>query len=259
MAAPSASEIKTNIQAEDSGVWSEADARPAGLDKFEGDLAKAIAAAWSDVEKAFIIASVPVTGGGSPPGGPLAGGTAMLAPGTLTNTASFALIAAKFSSTFPDGATAGVLALVDAVANGIAQKFPLWVAGYTATLVAMGGSCAWVAPAPPALPSGTPGPWAGGMIQAFPLSGGASAGDAAMMAMSLKTAIEGVANPAQLKQNQGALQPALSALIGAVAKGFETTWNSWKTKTKISGGTGTGTSSPPTGTVVGSVAAPTVS
>jgi hypothetical protein len=259
MAAPSASEIKANIQAEDSGVWSQAQARPEGLDKFEDDLSKAIAAAWSDVEKAFVIASVPVAGGGSPPGGPLAGGTATLAPGTLTNAASFMGISAKFSSAFPDGATAGVLALVDAVANGVGQKFPLWVVGYSATLVAMGGSCAWIAPAPPANPTGTPGPWTGGMIQAFPLSGGASAGDAMMTASSLQAAIEGVANPSQLKQNQGALQPALSALIGAVAKGFATTWDSWKAKTKISGGAGTGTASPPSGIVAGSVAMPTIS
>jgi len=258
MAKPTANEIKSNIQAEDSSVWNQAQQRPDGLDVFESDLAEAIAAAWSDVESAFVIASVPVTGGSSPPGGPLAGGTATLSPGMLANTALFTGIAGKFSSSFPDGATEGLLALVDAVATGIGQKFPLWVSGYSATLVATGGSCAWVAPTP-AVPSGTPGPWAGGSIQDFALAGGTSTGDQGMSAASLEAAIGSSADPAKLKQNQNVLQPALSALIKAIAKGFETTWSQWKTKTKISGGTGTGLASPPSGTVVGAVTTPLIS
>src|SRR5262245_43910187 len=117
MAKPTANEIKTNIQAQDLAVWNQANERPAGLDLFESDLAKAIAAAWADVEDGFVIAPVPVAGGASPPGGPLAGGKATLSPGMLTNTKSFTAVAGKFSTSFPDGATEGVLALVDAVAN----------------------------------------------------------------------------------------------------------------------------------------------
>lgn len=240
------------MQAEDSSVWSQADQRPHALDLFESDLAAAIAAAWSDVESAFIIASVPVTGGSSPPGGPLTGGTATLAPGMLVNTASFTAIAGKFSSSFPDGATEGLLALVDAVAQGIGLKFPLWAAGYSAVLTASGGTCAWVAGPPPA-----PGPWTGGSIQDFALSGGSSTGDQGMTAASLAAAIGSAADPSKLKQHQNTLQPALSALIQAVAKGFAATWNDWKTKTKISGGTGTGMASPG-GAVIGAVASPQV-
>jgi hypothetical protein len=257
MAPPSASAIKGNIQAADSGVWSEASGRPAGLDTFEGDLATAIAAAWADVEGGFVIASVPVSGGASPPGGPLAGGVATLAPGMLTNTASFNSISDKFSSTFPDGATEGVLALVKAVAQAIGQQFALWVPGYTATLVAMGGSSAWLVPAPPALPAGAPGPWSGGSIQPSPIASGASAGDAGMTASSIAGVIDAVAD-AKLKQNQGQLQPALRAMVQAVATGFETTWTQWKAATMISGGTGTGVAAPPAGIVSGAVANPTV-
>jgi hypothetical protein len=257
MAPPSAAAVKGNIQAADSGVWSGASGRPAGLDTFEGDLAAAIASAWADVEGAFVIASVPVTGGGSPPGGPLAGGVATLAPGMLSNSASFNAISGQFSSSFPDGATEGVLAVVDAVAQAVGQNFALWVTGYTATLVAMGGSCAWLAPAPPALPAGAPGPWSGGSIQPVPLAGGASAGDAGMTAASIGGLIDALA-AGSVKQNQGQLQPALKALVDAVAAGFETTWNQWKAATMISGGQGSGVAAPPAGIVTGAVTTPTV-
>ncbi len=259
MTKPTAEEIKNNIQAEDSEVWSEADQRPEALDIFESDLSEAIAATWSDVEDAFVIASVPVTGGSSAPGGPLMEGVATLSPGMLVNSASFTAIANQFSTSFPDGATPGLLALVDAVSQGIGQKFPLWAAGYSATLTAVGGSCAWVAPTP-ATPAGTPGPWSGGSIQSFALAGGSSTGDQGMTAGSLETAIDNAADPSELKQNQNTLQPALSALIQAVAKGFETTWNQWKSDTNISGGSGSGTASPPSGTItVGAVTSPEIS
>ena len=254
MAKPTMEEIKNNMQAEDSEVWSEADQRPEALDIFESDLSEAIAATWSDVEDAFVIASVPVTGGSSAPGGPLQAGVATLSPGMLTNSASFTTIANQFSTSFPDGATEGLLALVDAISQGIGSKFELWVAGYTATLTASGGSCAWVAGPTPTL-----GPWTGGSIQAFPMSNGASAGDTGMTSMSLEAAIGMAADPSKLKQNQGTLQPALSALVQAVSKGFETTWNHWKSRTEISGGTGTGTASPPNGAVVGAVTSPVIS
>src|SRR6266508_1809684 len=164
MAKPTANAIKTNIQAQDAAVFDQADERPAGLDLFETDLANAIAAAWADVEDGFVIASVPVVGGSSPPGGPLSGGTATLAPGKLTNAKSFTAIAGKFSTSFPDGATEVLLALVDAVAQGIGQKFALWTPGYSASLTAVGGTCAWIAPTP-ANPAGSPGAWSGGSIR----------------------------------------------------------------------------------------------
>jgi hypothetical protein len=257
MAPPSASVIKTNIQAADSAVWNEASGRPEALDTFEGDLAAAIAATWSDVEGAFVIASVPVTGGASPPGGPLAGGVATLAPGMLANTGSFNAIADNFSSSFPDGATEGVLAVVDAVAQAIGINFTVWVAGYTAPLVAMGGSCTWLAPAPPALPAGAPGGWTGGSIQPAPLASGASAGDAGMTGASLASLMDAMA-AGSVKQNAGQVQPALKALVQAVADGFETTWNQWKASTMISGGNSSGLAAPPTGIVTGAVANPTV-
>ena len=259
MAKPTANQIKANIQSEDAAVWNQADARPAGLDKFEGDIATAIAAAWNDVESGLAIPSVPVTGGSSPPSGALAGGSGALTPGKLTSSVSFTVIASKFSSTFPDGATEGVLALVDAIAQGIGQKFALWAPGYAASLIAAGGICAWIPPAPPANPTGTPGGWSGGAIQAFPLAGGSSSGDSGLTAGSLEAAIASAANPAKLKQNNNALQPPLAALIGAVAKGFATTWTQWKTNTKISGGNGSGTAAPPSGTITtGAVASPQI-
>lgn len=258
MAKPTADEIKSNIQAEDSEVWNEAEQRPESLDIFEGDLSEAISAAWSDIEDAFIIASVPVTGGSSSPGGPLQGGTATLTPSLLTNTVSFIVINDKFSTSFPDGPTEGLLALVDAIAQGIGQKFPLWVSGYSAVLTASGGTCAWIAPTPPANPTGTPGPWTDGSIEAFAIENGTSTGDTEMTALSLETAIGNAANPDILKQNQNTLQPALRALIKAIAKGFETTWKNWKKNTNISGGTGTGVANPPNGTVVGAVTLPEI-
>jgi len=255
---PPASQIKSAIQAEDSSVWSEADQRPDALDKFEGDLATALAAAWSDVVDGFVIATVPVTGGASPPMGPLSGGVGTLAPGTLTNSASFTAVADKFSTSFPDGATEGLLALVDAVSQGLGQAFAIWVPGYSATLVGVGGSCSYVAPAPPALPAGTPGTWSGGSIQSQPLASGFSAGDAGMTGTALEAGIGAAADPSKLKQNNGALEPALGALIKAVANGFATTWSQWKSGTNISGGNSSGVSSPPAGTVVGAVSSPTV-
>ncbi|MGH9928213.1 MAG: hypothetical protein ACREA9_03185 [Pyrinomonadaceae bacterium] len=255
---PSAAQIKSDIQAQDAAVWSEADARPDALDKFEGDLANALAAAWSDVVDGFVIASVPVTGG-SAPSGPITGGVGTLAPGTLTNSASFSATANKFSTSFPDGATEGLSALVDAISQALGQAFAIWVPGYSATLVATGGLCSWVAPNPPALPTGTPGGWSGGSIQAQPLSSGASAGDAGMTGSGLELGIGAMADPSKLKQNQGALQPALSALIKAVASGFATTWTQWKAGTNISGGTSSGASIPPLGVVTGAVSSPTVS
>jgi len=81
-----------------------------------------------------------------------------------------------------------------------------------------------------------------------------------MTASSLEAAIANAADPAKLKQHNHALQPALAALIKAVAAGFETTWTQWKTKTKISGGNGTGTAAPPSGAITtGAVAAPQIS
>jgi hypothetical protein len=63
-----------------------------------------------------------------------------------------------------------------------------------------------------------------------------------------------------LKQNANALQPALAALIRAVAAGFATTWNQWKANTRISGGTGAGTAAPPNGAVTtGAVTSPQIS
>jgi len=255
---PSAGQIKSDIQAQDAAVWSEADARPDALDKFEGDLADALAAAWSDVMDGFVIASVPVTATSSPPGGPLAGGVGTLSPGTLTNSASFTATANKFSTSFPDGATEGLLALVDAISQGLGQAFALWVPGYSATLVGSGGTSSWVAPVPPGNP-GAPGTWTGGSIQSQPLSSGVSAGDAAMTGTSLEMGIGAMADPAKLKQNQGALQPALSSLIKAVANGFATTWTQWKSGTNISGGTSSGVASLPSGAVAGAVSSPTVS
>src|SRR5262245_39683494 len=255
MAKPSANEIKTNIQAKDAAVWDQANARPAGLDKFEDDLAKAIAAAWNDVESGLAMAVVSLGAGASSVGGPLVGGAAPLAPGQLVSSASFTLIAGKFATTFPDGATEGVVALVDAIAQGIGQKFALWGPGYSANLIAVGGTATWVPPAPPS--PGSTGPWGGGSIQAFPLAGGSSTGDAGMQAASLEAAIAASANPSKLKQNNNALQPALAALIKAVAEGFATTWTQWKTKTKISGGNGAGTAGPPNGAITtGAVASP---
>jgi hypothetical protein len=175
----------------------------------------------------------------------------------LANTGSFNAIADKFSTSFPDGATEGVLAVVDAVAQAIGQNFALWVAGYTAPLVAMGGSCTWLAPAPPALPAGAPGGWSGGSIQPAPLASGASAGDAGMTGASIAALIDASA-AGSVKQNQGQLQPALKALVQAVATGFETTWNQWKTSTMISGGQGSGLAVPPAGIVTGAVTNPTV-
>jgi hypothetical protein len=168
------------------------------------------------------------------------------------------LINSKFASTFPDGATEGVLALVDAIAQGIGQKFALWAPGYTANLIASGGTCAWIAPVP-ANPAGTPGAWSGGAIQAFSLAGGSSSGDSGLTAGSLEAAIAAAANPAKLKQNNNALQPPLAALIAAVAKGFATTWTQWKTNTKISGGNGSGSAAPPSGAITtGAVASPQI-
>ena len=79
-----------------------------------------------------------------------------------------------------------------------------------------------------------------------------------MTGASLEATIGAVTDPSKLKQNQGALQPALGALLKAIAKGFETTWTQWKSGTTISGGTGTGLASPP-GTVVGAVTSPQIS
>lgn len=251
---PSAGQIKSDIQAQDAGVWNEADARPDALDKFEGDLADALAAAWSDVVDGFVIGSVPVIGGTAPAGGPLSGGVATLSPGGLANSASFSATADKFSSSFPDGATEGLVALVDAISQGLGQSFGLWVPGYSATLVAVGGTAAWVAGTPP-----TPGPWGGGSIQSQPISGGASAGDSAMTGATLETVIGAVADPSKLKQNEGALQPALAALIKAVANGFAATWTTWKSGTTISGGTGTGTAAPGGAISPGAVSSPTIS
>lgn len=251
---PSAGQIKSDIQAQDAAVWNEADARPDALDKFEGDLAAALAAAWSDVVDGFVIASVPVTGGAAPPGGPLAGGVATLSPGGLTNSASFSATADKFSTSFPEGATEGVVALVDAIAQGLGQSFGLWVPGYSATLVAVGGTAAWVSATPP-----TAGPWGGGSIQSQPISGGASAGDSAMTGTTLETVIGAAADASKLKQNDGALQPALAALIKAVANGFATTWTTWKSATTISGGTGSGTALPGGVISPGAVSMPTIS
>ena len=253
MAKPTAGTIKSNIQAQDAAVFSQAPQRPAGLDVFEGDLAQAIAAAWSDVESGLAIASIPVSGGASPVGGPLAAGAATLPPGGLNASASFSAISSKFSSSFPDGATDGVKALVSAVAQAVGQAFTVWAAGYHASLVAVGGSAAWVGPPAPA-----PGPWTGGSIQPAPIATGASAGDTGMTAATLELSIGNAADPSKLKQNNNTLQPGLSALISAVAKGFETTWTQWKAQTKISGGTGTGIASPPTGSVIGAVASPTI-
>jgi len=260
MAKPSASEIKANIQSQDAAVWNQAGARPEGLDKLESDLAAAIAAAWSDVENGLAISSITVTGGTSPPNGPLASGAGALTSGKLTSSASFTAITNKFASTFPDGASDGVLALVDAIAQGIGQKFALWAPGYTANLIVAGGTCAWIAPAPPGNPTGTPGKWSNGKIQPFPLSNGSSSGDGGLTSGSLEAAIASAANPARLKQNNNALQPALAALIGAVAKGFATTWTQWKTNTKISGGSGGGTAGPPNGAITsGAVTSPQIS
>jgi hypothetical protein len=260
MTKPTATEIKANIQGQDSAVWNQASQRPDGLDRFEADLATAIATAWSEVVDGLVIASVPVTGGTSTPGGALMGGIATLAPGTLASTASFTGIADKFSSSFPDGATPGLLALVNAISQGIGQKFPLWASGYSAILTAIGGTCGWTPPAPPANPTGTPGPWAGGSIKDFPLAGGSSIGDQEMSASSLEAAIDLSADPSVLKQNQNTLQPALRELIKAISKGFETTWNQWKSNTKISGGTGAGTASPPGGSITtGAVTSPDIS
>jgi|SRR5271157_1854365 len=253
MAKPTAGTIKSNIQAQDAAVFNQAQQRPSGLDVFEGDLAQAIAGAWSDVESGLAIATIPVTGGASPVGGPLSGGVATLLPGGMAASASFSSISAKFSSSFPDGATDGVKALVSAIAQALGQAFTVWVSGYQASLVAADGSAAWVGPPTPA-----PGPWTGGSIQAAPIASGSSAGDSGMTAASLEAGIGNAADPSKLKQNNNTLQPALSALISAVAKGFETTWSQWKTQTKISGGTGTGIASPPAGTVVGAVASPTI-
>jgi hypothetical protein len=258
MAPPSAAAIKSNIQAADSNIWGEASARPAGLDKFQNDLATAIAMTWADVEGGFVIATVPVTGGASSgPGAPLSGGVALLAPGLLVNTASFNSISGNFATTFPDGATEGVLAIVDAVAQAIGQQFALWVPGYTATLVASGGACAWIAPTP-ATPPGVPGPWTGGSIEPAPIASGTSAGDAGMTGASIASLIDSVA-AGSIKQNGGQLQPAMSALVQAVATGFETTWTQWKAATKISGGNGVGVAAPITGTLIsGAVANPKV-
>ena len=253
MAKPSADTIKSNIQAQDFLVFSQAQQRPGGLDLFETDLAKAIAGAWSDVESSLVIATIPVTGGAAPVGGPLSGGVATLSPGGLSASASFSAISGKFSSSFPDGITSGVAALVAAIAQAVGQAFTIWVVGYQATLVAVGGSAAWIGPPVPG-----PGPWTGGSIQAAPIASGSSAGDSGITAASLEAAIGNAADPSKLKQNQGALQPGLSALISAVAKGFETTWSQWKIQTKISGGVGTGLASPPTGSVVGVVSLPSI-
>ena len=253
MAKPTAVEIKNNIQAEDAEVWSQASQRPEGLDLLEGDFANAIASTWSDVEEAFVIASVSVTGGSSTPGGPLQNGVATLSPGMLTNSVSFAAIVDDFSASFSYGATEGLLALVEAISFAIGQNFALWVAGYSATLVASGGTCGWVAGPPPAS-----GPWADGEIEDFAIENGTSTGDSGMAADGLYEAIANGADPSILKQNQNTLQPGLSSFIAAVAKGFETTWNQWKARTKISGGTGSGTTSPPNGAVVGTVASPSV-
>jgi len=257
MAKPTADKIKSNIQAEDTEVWKEAKQRPEFLETFEGDLSKAISAAWSDIEDAFVIASVSVTGGSSSPGGTLQGGIAALKAGLLTNTITFTAINEKFSTSFPNGPTDELLALVDAIANGIGQKFPFWVSGYSATLTASGGTCAWIAPTP-ANPAGTLGPWAGGSIEAFAIENGTSTGDTEMTALAMETAMGNAANSDILKRNQNTLQPALSALIKAVAKGFETTWKNWKKNTKISGGTGKGNASPPNGTVAGTVTMPEI-
>jgi hypothetical protein len=256
MAKPTADKIKSNIQAQDSSIWTQAQAhqRPDGLDIFEGDLAKAIAAAWSDVESGLAIASVPVTGGAAPPGGPLSAGVATLSPGGLTAAASFSSISGKFASSFPNGETDGVRALVSAIAQAVGQAFTAWATGYQTTLAAVGGSAAWVGP-----PSPSPGPWMGGSIQPAPIAAGSSAGDEGMTGASLEAAIGNSADPSKLKQNNNTLEPGLSALISAVAKGFEATWTEWKTQTKISGGTGTGTASPPAGSVVGAVASPSIS
>lgn len=240
-------------------MWSQADRRPQALDVFEDNLAQAIADAWADVEDGLVISSVPVSGGTSVPGGPLTGASATLSPGTLTATASFTTIATRFSCTFPDRATEELRALVSAVSNGLGQKFLLWATGYSTTLTALGGTCAWVAPAPPANPTGTPGPWTGGSIQPSPLSGGTSTGDQGMTAGSLEAAIGDAADASKLKQNQGQLQPALSALIKAISAGFETTWNQWKSTTMITGGTGTGIASPPSGATAGTVTTPQIS
>lgn len=253
MSKPTKDEIKNNIQAQDAKVWSRAQNRPPDLDIFESDLAKAIAEVWADVVDAFVISSVPVVGGTSAPNGPLQNGVAALSPGTLTNNVSFTVIREKFSTSFSGSATEGLKALIEAISLGIGESFAQWLMGYSITLVASGGTCAWVSGTTPA-----PGPWTRGIIEPSPLSDGTSTGDSAITAANLLVSIDNEVDPATLKQNQNQLQPALRDFIDAVVKGFETTWNQWKLRTKISGGTGTGTASPPNGAVVGTVSKPIV-
>ena len=80
-----------------------------------------------------------------------------------------------------------------------------------------------------------------------------------MTATSLEAAIDNAAESAIIKQNENRLQPGLAALVTAISKGFETTWNQWKKDTKISGGNGIGVAAPGGIITSGSVISPTVS
>lgn len=216
-----------------------------------------------------------VSGGAAPPGGPLTGGMITAAPGSAS-ASGYRMIQdvftpPVFSVTMPDGSirngsyTPWLQAAVKVVSAEIDSKVKAWTTGWSALglPVALGGVSAWI-PATPVSPP-APGPWAGGTITPFLLSGfGGGSSLAQALVSNVRKTLEAKARATQVSvvtdTKGGTTTTQLvngagdsAALFGAFSAGFTTMFDSVLKVALLkdaSGASGVGTSAPLTGSIV---------
>lgn len=211
--------------------------------KLAKELGSAIATTWGKITKSIIVAPMIVSAGAAPPGGPVVGAIVTLTPGMLNSIVPWFDLNATFQCSFTGLGLANTKSLVATYAAVLSSTFPLWVSGFTATLVGLGGVAAWIPPAPPVVPAPLPGPWGGGLIVPLPLAAGTSPGEVGF-AVPVLTAKTIAQLPPSMKQLAGAPTPELLNEIKAFWLAFLDMWTIWKATTMITGGVGSGVALP---------------
>jgi len=232
-----------------------------------GAFAKAFCQALSKSIKDATINGGTISGGGSPPGGPVAGAVLTIPPGGLVATPPKikpVFDCPDFSS--PDsnnvdqhGSYAAWLrAVVEHLDDSIATQWNIWIKTWTLPSgVALGGVAAWIPPS-----SAAPGPWTGGTITPFIFMGQGSNSSPALDQLAQVTVRTGKAKTAyvvsgsEVVGNVSVADGNSKQLIESVATGFSKTLEQFFEQVMIKDPTGssaTGTAFPPAGIVTGSI------
>lgn len=224
-----------------------------GFQNLASALGLAVQAAYTEATLSLRASELVANGGSAPPGGPIAGAKAVIAPGNFKSTYDWSSLWSKLSlnpTIFSD--PSNLLELFKAVSSSLQDAWSGYVTGLAGSVDVIGGVAAYVPPTPPAVPAGTPGTLTGATIVPTKLSSLSSVGSALYQPNTLSLAVE-AALPPLFRQQEGKITPQLKGFLDDLSNMFSTVHSTWTDRVFISNSTVSGTVSPPSGLLTGGV------